>query len=172
MCYISKQLERRCQIIGLAISVADYKEMAAWIGAPSSSTFNFHPSARPLQMVIELQGFEQNQRKARLHQMQRLAYNQMKRCANSPEQQILVFVSDRRQARLTAIDLLSLAASDNAPKRFLHTSSDEEEIKEICNSIQDTFLSHVLAAGIGFLYEGMDPTERQTVEKLFNLGVI
>lgn len=67
MCYISKQLEKRCQIIGLATSVADYKEMAAWIGAPASNTFNFHPSARPVQLLIELTGFEQNQRKARLH---------------------------------------------------------------------------------------------------------
>lgn len=68
MRFIQTQLEKKFQIIGLATSVADYKEMASWIGA-SNQTFNFHPEKRPIPLEIIISGFDQNHRKARLLSM-------------------------------------------------------------------------------------------------------
>eukprot|EP00442_Polarella_glacialis_P040119 CAMPEP_0115164844 /NCGR_PEP_ID=MMETSP0227-20121206/73256_1 /TAXON_ID=89957 /ORGANISM="Polarella glacialis, Strain CCMP 1383" /LENGTH=54 /DNA_ID=CAMNT_0002577237 /DNA_START=54 /DNA_END=215 /DNA_ORIENTATION=+ len=42
----------------------------------------------------------------------------------SPDKPVIVFVPDRKQARMTAIDLLLHAASDDKPKRFLHVSEE------------------------------------------------
>jgi len=38
---------------------------------------------------------------------------------------VIVFVSDRKQARITALDLMTFASSDNQPKRFLKITDNE-----------------------------------------------
>jgi len=83
---------------------------------------------------------------------------------------VIVFVSDRKQARMAALDLMILAASDNAPKRFLNV--EESEIKQLSEDIKDIYLAPVLNVGIGFLYEGMDKEERKVVETLFEANAI
>lgn len=69
-----KEINHNFQIIGLATSVADYKEMASWIGANSTNTFNFHPNVRPYPVDIHITGFEQHHRKSRLISMQKHMY--------------------------------------------------------------------------------------------------
>lgn len=44
---------------------------------------------------------------------------------HSPEKPVLVFVSSRRQTRLTARDLISYAAADSHPEQFLHLTQEE-----------------------------------------------
>lgn len=51
---------------------------------------------------------------------------------HSPNKPVLIFVSSRRQTRLTALDLISLAAHDN-PKQWLNIS--DEEIHAIVNTM-------------------------------------
>lgn len=41
--------------------------------------------------------------------------------------QVLVFVSSRRQTRLTALDLIAYAAADDRPRQFLRLSDAEME---------------------------------------------
>lgn len=53
---------------------------------------------------------------------------------------------------------MTLASSDNTPTRFLKITP--EKMKVVIQSINDTYLQHVLSVGIGFLYEGMDEKER------------
>ena len=45
--------------------------------------------------------------------------------AHSPIKPVLVFVSSRRQTRLTALDLLGFAAGDERPRQFVHCPEDE-----------------------------------------------
>ena len=59
MRYISSQLTKRIQIIGSATSIADYREVSAWIGAGQKSAFNFHPNVRPYPLDIIVSGFDQ-----------------------------------------------------------------------------------------------------------------
>lgn len=40
---------------------------------------------------------------------------------------MLVFVSSRRQTRLTALDVIAFAAADERPDQFVHMSKDELE---------------------------------------------
>lgn len=46
---------------------------------------------------------------------------------HSPIKPVLVFVSSRRQTRLTALDLIGYAAGDERPRQFVHCSETELE---------------------------------------------
>jgi hypothetical protein len=45
--------------------------------------------------------------------------------AHSPLKPVLVFVSSRRQTRLTALDLIAFAAADERAEQFVHMPEDE-----------------------------------------------
>ena len=47
--------------------------------------------------------------------------------AHSPIKPVLVFVSSRRQTRLTALDLIGYAAGDERPRQFVHCPEPELE---------------------------------------------
>ena len=44
---------------------------------------------------------------------------------HSPDKPVLVFVSSRRQTRLTALDLIAFLASEDNPKQWLHMEEME-----------------------------------------------
>jgi len=44
---------------------------------------------------------------------------------HSPEKPALIFVSSRRQTRLTALDLIAFLAADDNPKQWLHMPEAE-----------------------------------------------
>lgn len=46
MRYIATNTEKNIRIIGLAPSIANYRDIAEWIGAPLSNTYNFLPNIR------------------------------------------------------------------------------------------------------------------------------
>lgn len=168
MRYIANQIEKPIRIIGLATSVANSRDVAEWIGANPSNTFNFHPNVRPIPLEIYLQGFDQTQRKVRLLAMSRHIFQGIKHHAQ--DRPVIIFVSDRKQARLTALDLVTMAGADNNPKRFLHL--DSEDLAPFLNNIAERTLKHCLEYGVGFIYEGMDESEREQVERLYNAGAI
>jgi len=119
MRYISKQLEDSNQsgfrIIGLSASVADYQEVASWMSVPQHNMFNFHPSVRQNSVEIVFNSYDQHIREARIHNMQRSIVNQIKHFNRNS----MVFVSDKKQAKLTALDFVSLlSTSTNSPKRM------------------------------------------------------
>eukprot|EP01016_Furgasonia_blochmanni_P049228 TRINITY_DN744_c0_g1_i15.p1 TRINITY_DN744_c0_g1~~TRINITY_DN744_c0_g1_i15.p1 ORF type:complete len:788 (+),score=90.05 TRINITY_DN744_c0_g1_i15:1-2364(+) len=168
MRYIASSTENSVRFVGLATSVANYRDIAEWIGASYANTFNFLPNVRPSPLEIYIQGFDQNQRSARLLNMSNHIYHGIKvQARNKP---VIIFVSDRKQARLTALDMVTFAASDNNPKRFLHLPS--EDIQQYLESISEKTLKHVLTFGVGFIYEGMDEGEREVVEKLYEADAI
>lgn len=43
----------------------------------------------------------------------------------SPDKPTLIFVSSRRQTRLTAFDLVAFVAAENNPKQWLHLPESE-----------------------------------------------
>lgn len=46
--------------------------------------------------------------------------------SHSPAKPVLIFVSSRRQTRLTALDLIAFLATEDNPKQWLH--QDEREV--------------------------------------------
>lgn len=89
---------------------------------------------------------------------------------HSPTKPVLVFVPSRKQARLTAFDILTYAAAENEPERYLH--AELEDIKPFVQRLTDKTLQETLQQGVGYLHEGLTPQDRRIVEQLFELGAI
>ena len=168
MRYIAIQLNQEIRLVGLATSIANSRDIAEWIGAAPDHCFNFHPNVRPVPLEIYIQGFDQTQRAVRLNAMGKHIYRGIKQ--HSMGKPVMVFVSDRKQARITALDLVAMAGADNEPKRFLHISS--EEMTKYISKAQERILRHCLEYGVGYIYEGMDDRDRDLVEKLFESGAV
>jgi predicted aldo/keto reductase-like oxidoreductase len=66
----------------------------------------------------------------------------------------LVMVDDRKQARLTSFDLVSLLSTEQNSKRF--RKIQDEQMKKFAKKISDQYLIHILEYGIGYIFEGMN----------------
>uniref|UniRef100_A0AC34R1E7 SEC63 domain-containing protein n=1 Tax=Panagrolaimus sp. JU765 TaxID=591449 RepID=A0AC34R1E7_9BILA len=83
-----------------------------------------------------------------------------------------IFVPSRRQARPTAVDLLTFALADRQKSRFLQINSDDPEFTEIVNNVQDEYLRETLSLGVGFVHEGISLKDVKIAETLFSTGAI
>lgn len=54
----------------------------------------------------------------------------------------LVFVEDKKQAKLTCLDFVSLLSLDQQPKKFRKIS--DEQMKVFAKKISDQYLVHIL----------------------------
>jgi len=84
---------------------------------------------------------------------------------HSPNKPVLIFVSSRRQTRLTAQDLINYCGMEENPRRFLHM--DEVVLEEKLEDVQDQNLRQALSFGIGLHHAGLTETDRKLVEELF-----
>lgn len=103
MRYINSENPNCFRMICLSTSLADYKEVAEWIGAPSENTLNFHSSVRPNSVEVIFNSYDQPIRESRLHMMQKSLMQNVMHFNRST----LVIVNDKKQARMTALDLVS-----------------------------------------------------------------
>ncbi|KIY91518.1 hypothetical protein MNEG_16446 [Monoraphidium neglectum] len=84
---------------------------------------------------------------------------------HSPLKPVLVFVSSRRQTRLTALDLITYAAADERPEQWLHM--EPQELQAALSEVKDPQLRHTLQFGIGLHHAGLGEADRGLVERLF-----
>jgi len=89
---------------------------------------------------------------------------------HSPRKPVIVFVPSRKQTRLTAIDLLTYAAADSQPDRFLH--AEPEDIATFLGKIADKTLRETLSQGVAYMHEGLTQGDKRLVESLFDSGAI
>jgi pre-mRNA-splicing helicase BRR2 len=94
--------------------LADYREVAEWIGAPPENTLNFHSSVRPNSVEVVFNSYDQSIRESRLHIMQKSLMQNVLHYNRST----LVVVNDKKQARMTALDLVSELAAEPNPKKL------------------------------------------------------
>lgn len=167
MRYMSAELERQIRFIALGSSIANYKVIAEWMGA--KDVYNFMPNARPIPLDIYIQSFDHNNQAIRMLAMGKPAYQAIKK--NFDNKPVMIFVPDRKQARLVSLDLISFASSDDNPKIFLGEDTDNKMAKCI-KVIKEETLKHTLSLGVGFLHEGLTKKEIQIVKYLYNLGMI
>jgi activating signal cointegrator complex subunit 3 len=164
------------RIIGLSTALANSKDLADWIGIDTKShgpralrgLYNFRPSVRPVPVTVHVQGYTGRHYCPRMATMNKPCFAAIKEY--SPTKPTLIFVASRRQTRLTAFDIISYAASDEEPKRFLGCSS--EYIESVTEGIRDDALKHTLNFGIGLHHAGLSSHDRDIVEKMFLGGEI
>ncbi|KAJ8643830.1 hypothetical protein MRB53_005578 [Persea americana] len=163
MRYISSQTERAIRFVGLSTALANARDLGDWLGVEDSGLFNFKPSVRPVPLEVHIQGYPGKFYCPRMNSMNKPAYAAI--CTHSPTKPVLIFVSSRRQTRLTALDLIQHAASDEQPRQFLNMSEDLLEM--VLSQVTDQNLRHTLQFGVGLHHAGLKDKDRSLVEELF-----
>ncbi|GMQ10899.1 hypothetical protein CsSME_00053719 [Camellia sinensis var. sinensis] len=163
MRYISSQTERAVRFVGLSTALANAHDLADWLGVGEIGLFNFKPSVRPVPLEVHIQGYPGKFYCPRMNSMNKPTYAAI--CTHSPTKPVLIFVSSRRQTRLTALDLIQFAASDELSRQFL--SMPEEALQMILSQVTDQNLRHTLQFGIGLHHAGLNDKDRSLVEELF-----
>ena len=174
MRYISSQRqqsdsERGLRIVGLSASLANAREVGEWMGVPNKSLFNFSPKVRPLPLEIYFQAFEQNNYSGRLMAMAKPVYDSVDRHIDGMS--AIVYAPSRRQAQLTAIDIMTYRES-RVGESFLGDGVSPEDIAEATKAIREPTLQQVLQSGIAFVFAGMVDSDWSTVVELFTKGAI
>ena len=85
--------------------------------------FNFRPSVRPVPLEVHISGYPGKHYCPRMATMNKPTFAAIR--THSPTKPVLVFVSSRRQTRLTALELISFLASEDDPKQWLHMPETE-----------------------------------------------
>ena len=101
--------------------------------------------------------------------MAKPAFNQVKRHLKISDQaQAIVFVNDRKQARLTALDFVTFSAADEKPKEFLSSEIDHR----VMQSLSEQTLKSCLEFGIGIVHDGLSEREINLIKHLYKEGTI
>ncbi|KAI9005728.1 Sec63 Brl domain-containing protein [Hyaloraphidium curvatum] len=163
MNYIASNTDRSIRIVGLSTALANAGDLADWLGITDQGLFNFKHSVRPVPLEIHIDAFPGKFYCPRMQSMNKPTYQAIR--SHSPKKPVIVFVSSRRQTRLTAQDLVSLCANDDNPKMFLNMP--EEEMDMIVTQVKDAALRYSLGFGIGLHHAGLVESDRRLVEELF-----
>ncbi|KAK9850259.1 hypothetical protein WJX84_005584 [Apatococcus fuscideae] len=168
MRYISTQTEQNIRFLGLSTALANAADLADWLGIKPQGLFNFKPSVRPVPLECHIQGYAGRFYCPRMATMNKPAYAAIQ--THCPLKPVLVFVSSRRQTRLTALDLIGFAAGDERARQFVHMP--EDELEQILASVKEPNLRHTLQFGIGLHHAGLSESDRSIAETLFVAGKI
>uniref|UniRef100_A0A7N6BIR2 Activating signal cointegrator 1 complex subunit 3 n=1 Tax=Anabas testudineus TaxID=64144 RepID=A0A7N6BIR2_ANATE len=155
--FISSHTSKSVRVIGLSTALANARDLADWLGIGQVGLFNFRPSVRPVPLEVHIHGFPGQHYCPRMASMNKPTFQAIR--SHSPAKPVLIFVSSRRQTRLTALDLIAYLATEDNPKQWLH--QDEREV------LRDSNLKLTLAFGIGMHHAGLHERDRKTVEELF-----
>ncbi|KAI7865814.1 Sec63 Brl domain-containing protein [Spinellus fusiger] len=163
MNYIGSKLERKVRIVGLSTALANAHDLADWLDIKKVGLFNFRHSVRPVPLEIYIDGFPGKHYCPRMATMNKPTYAAIK--THSPSQPVIVFVSSRRQTRLTSQDLIAYCGMEDNPRQWLHI--DDMEMEMILEHVNDESLKMSLAFGIGLHHAGLTEDDRKIVEELF-----
>ncbi|OWK54587.1 Activating signal cointegrator 1 complex subunit 3 [Lonchura striata] len=161
--FISSHTEKPVRVVGLSTALANARDLADWLNINQMGLFNFRPSVRPVPLEVHIQGFPGQHYCPRMASMNKPAFQAIR--SHSPAKPVLIFVSSRRQTRLTALDLIAFLATEDDPKQWL--KMDEREMNDIIVTVRDSNLKLTLAFGIGMHHAGLHERDRKTVEELF-----
>uniref|UniRef100_A0A8C7XEW1 Activating signal cointegrator 1 complex subunit 3 n=1 Tax=Oryzias sinensis TaxID=183150 RepID=A0A8C7XEW1_9TELE len=160
--FISSHTSKSVRVVGLSTALANARDLADWLGIKQVGLFNFRPSVRPVPLEVHIHGFPGQHYCPRMASMNKPTFQAIR--SHSPAKPVLIFVSSRRQTRLTALDLIAYLATEDNPKQWLH--QDEREVYIIA-TVRDSNLKLTLAFGIGLHHAGLHERDRKTVEELF-----
>jgi len=161
--FISSHTQKKVRVVGLSTALANAIDLANWLGIKEMGFYNFRPSVRPVPLEVHISGFAGKHYCPRMATMNRPTFQAIRQ--HAPTSPSLVFVSSRRQTRLTALDLIAFLAAEDKPKQWLHMP--EEQMNDILDNIKDSNLKLTLAFGIGLHHAGLQDRDRRTVEELF-----
>ncbi|CAG2116212.1 unnamed protein product, partial [Medioppia subpectinata] len=162
--FITQNSRQRIRIVGLSTAIANAQDLANWLDIKRVGLYNFKPSVRPVPIEVHVAGFPGKNYCPRMALMNKPAYRAI--LQHSPVKPVLIFVSSRRQTRLTAFDLMTCLAADGDNDRFLHM--DRQAMTALVQNVRDSSLRTTLDFGIGLHHAGLHERDRALVEELFS----
>ncbi|RNF21010.1 activating signal cointegrator 1 complex subunit 3 [Trypanosoma conorhini] len=167
MRYIGWHRKAPIRLVGLSTAVANPADLSSWLGIQERwAVFNFDPSVRPVPMRVYISGHHGSQYCPRMAAMNKPVYNAI--CEKSPNKPVIVFVSSRRQTRLTAMALIGFLLMEQNTAKFVRM--DVEEVTALTEKISDVNVKHCMQFGIGIHHAGLLEGDRTEVENAFLLG--
>lgn len=164
------ETERQVRLVATGISIANARDIAEWLGIQPECIFNFHPRVRPISMEAIVNNFDQPEPNVRFYAITSQLCKDLTR--HSKKKPTLIFVTDKKAARLCAAHLNHFAQSN--PGIFLNTESEDFKslLKDTTEHISDMYVKFFLQNGIGFIFEGMNEQYTEAILQLFKLGII
>lgn len=160
----------KVRVVGLSTALANAVELSTWLGVnPSIGLFNFRHAVRSVPLDVYISGFAGQHYCPRMNSMNKSVYQAIQR--HSPTKPVLVFVSSRRQTRLTALDLIKYCSLSSNPRQFLG-SKGSWDAEDCLAQVQDSALKTALPFGIGIHHAGLVESDRVLVESLFGSQLI
>ena len=96
--------------LGLSTALANANDLTDWLGIEGQTgLYNFRPSVRPVPLEVHISGYPGKHYCPRMISMNKPAFQAIQQ--HSPNKPTLIFVSSRRQTRLTALDLIALSGN-------------------------------------------------------------
>jgi activating signal cointegrator complex subunit 3 len=164
--YIAQQTKLITRIIGLSTALANAKDVADWLGISRYGLYNFKPSVRPVPIEVYIDGFPEKNYCPRMATMNKPCYKAV--MTHARDCPTLIFVSSRRQTRLTALDLIALMAAHQMQGNITsNVNMTPAEIDEVQQSVTDENLRNTIQFGIGMHHAGLTENDRKIVEHLF-----
>ena len=162
----------KVRFIALGMPIANSRDISEWLGIESENVFNFHPKNRPIPLDLYIQSFDQHEATSRFYAMTRSLYQTIDQ--KGGEDPIIIFVDDKKSARLAASHLVSYATSSGQEKKYVKLKNTEckDLLEDSIGVMKDAYLKFFLSVGIGYIYEGMVEEYKQTVIQLFKIGII
>lgn len=170
MRYISCNLDKAIRFVGLSTALANAHDIADWLGIGIVGLYNFKPSVRPVPMTAYIQGYPEKHYVPRMAQMNKPCYHAIMNHAVKADgvKPTLIFVSSRRQTRLTALDIVAFMTADNkGEKENPFSRLEPHELEYAQRRISDVSLKQTLEFGIGIHHAGLAERDRKVVEELF-----
>ncbi|XP_055339489.1 activating signal cointegrator 1 complex subunit 3-like [Paramacrobiotus metropolitanus] len=159
--FIASFTHQKVRIIGLSTALASADDVASWLNIYPAGLFNFNSAVRPVPLVYHISGYPGKHYCPRMQLMNKPTYQAIRTHSNGKP--VLVFVSSRRQTRLTGFALLSFAALDQVK----WNGTTDEELSHLTSDVRDPDLKQLLMYGIGIHHAGLHEKDRVTVEQLF-----
>jgi activating signal cointegrator complex subunit 3 len=166
------------RFVALSTALANAQDVADWLGVGSAGLFNFRPAVRPVPVEVHIQGFKEKQYCPRMGVMNKPCFTAIQQYCRPLEsggrdwKPALIFVSSRRQTRLTAYELIALqgvamAGGGGSGGSWVGGDVSHEYLENVVSGVQDEHLKHTLRFGVGMHHAGLSEGDRSTVEKLF-----
>ncbi|ETW58345.1 hypothetical protein PFMC_05448 [Plasmodium falciparum CAMP/Malaysia] len=131
---MQNELNKKIRLIGLTTVITSVDDLILWLDVKENYLFNFPSSCRIVPCKTHILGFTQKAYCNRMSVMNKNVFDAINQYAQTKN--VLIFVSSRRQTRLTAYDIISLNLSSHN-LNFLHVENllnDKNHIDFLLNT--------------------------------------
>eukprot|EP01061_Rhynchopus_euleeides_P045577 TRINITY_DN8255_c1_g1_i1.p1 TRINITY_DN8255_c1_g1~~TRINITY_DN8255_c1_g1_i1.p1 ORF type:complete len:1912 (+),score=925.93 TRINITY_DN8255_c1_g1_i1:147-5882(+) len=176
MRYMGWHIGRKIRIVGLSTALANATDLGSWMGIDGVGLYNFRPQVRPVPLELHIQGYPGRAYCPRMATMNKPCFTAIEKHAKFVNDEgletvkpVIIFVSSRRQTRLTGMDLV--AHLTNSGNEYLFRAGvSQVELDQYVSQINDEALQHLLSLGVGMHHAGLTESDKDIMEEMFVTG--